>query len=452
MKKYIGSRKFYRELFFVCLPLIIQFFVQQSVNFLDNIMVGDMGEEAIAAVGIANQYYRLYFPLVFATGAGATIFTAQYFGAKNFKKLKQTFGFKLVWPMVIAVVFVICGYLFKYNIVDFFIEDGNVLTRQYAVDYLEIMILSFIPYAVVSAFATTLRPIGKAKIPMYISSIAMLINLVFNYLLIFGNFGFPELGVKGAAIATVIARCFEAVAFVMIYIVQDIEFKGSFKELFTIEVSLQKAILKKMIPLLINEFGFTTASIFIFKAFAHTGTKGLALVSIVDIIFFMFMILVNGLGTASSIFIGNRLGANKLEEAEQNSYWMLSYGVIMASVVMVMIIVFSPLLPELYNIDQELKDIIKWALILRSLTVIPMMITRVTLFILRNGGRATETLIIDGVFMWLVKVPLALILSYVFEANILVVYTLVHFTQFPNALISIYFFKKKKWLKNLAVE
>jgi len=450
MKNYIGTVKFYRELFFVCLPLIVQFFFQQSVNFMDNIMVGSLKEEAIAAVGIANQYYKLFFPIIFATGAGAMIYTAQYYGAGNTKKLKQTFGFKLFYPMLITIVFLIVGYTFKYQIVDFFIEDGNMLTREYAVSYLQIMILSFIPYTIMSAFTRTLRPIGRAKVAMYVSSVAMLVNLVFNYLLIYGKFGFPELGVEGAAIATVIARVVEAIVFIGLFAKNDYEFKGSLKETFSIEKKLQVDIFKKMGPLLINEIGFTTANILIFKSFAHTGTDGVALITIVDTIFFLFLILINGLGTATSIFIGNRLGAGKIDEANQNAMWMLSYGMIMGSVVMILIIIFSPFLPELYNISPSIKSMITYALILRSLTILPMVITRIVIFVLRTGGRVDQTMIVDGLFMWVVKVPIALVLSYYFKCNILLIYAVVHFTQFPNALISIHYFRKRDWLNNLA--
>ncbi len=449
MKNYLGTKKFYKELFLVCLPLIIQFFFQQSVNFMDNIMVGSINKQAIAAVGIANQYYKLFFPIIFATGAGAMIYTAQYYGANNHQKLKQTFGFKLLYPMAITFLFLIFGYLFKNQIVDFFIEDDSILTRQYALSYLSIMMLSFIPYTITNAFTRTLRPIGRAKVAMYVSSVAMIVNLVLNYVLIYGKFGVPALGVEGAAIATVIARVVEMSIFIILFFKKDYEFKGTINETFKIDKDLQVSIFKKMGPLLINELGFTTANILIFKAFVHTGTDGIAVVSIVDTIFMLFLILMNGLGTATSIFVGNRLGANKLEEANQNAMWMLSYGLIMGSAVMVLVILFSPLLPHLYQVDDYMKDLIMYAIILRAFTILPMAITRIVIFVLRTGGRADQTMIVDAAFMWGVKVPLALVLAYYFNASILVIYGTVHFTQYLNAFISVHYFRKRDWVVNL---
>jgi Na+-driven multidrug efflux pump len=286
---------------------------------------------------------------------------------------------------------------------------------------------------------------------MYVSSSTMLVNLVLNYVLIYGKLGFPALGVEGAAIATVIARVVEAIAFVVLFSKYDFEFKGSLKETFRVDKDLQVGIFKKMVPLLINEVGFTTANILIFKSFAHTGTSGIALITIVDTIFFLFLILINGLGTATSIFVGNRLGAGKIEEANQNARWMLSYGMIMGTIATLLIILASPFLPHLYKVSPDLKTMITYALIIRSFTILPMIVTRIVIFLLRTGGRADQTMIVDGLFMWVVKVPVALLLAYYFKAGILLIYGIIHFTQFPNALISIYYYRKRDWLENITV-
>lgn len=447
-RKWIGDKKFFNELRFIVIPIMLQFLIQNFINLLDNIMVGSMGKEAIASITIANQYYILFFPIVTSITTGAAIFTAQYYGAKKFDKLKAVFGFKIIVPMFVTLFFVIVGSLFSKNIISFF-ESDNELTINYGITYLNIAIYSFIPYTLSAAFSITFRRIKKPIIPMFISSAAMLVNLTLNYSLIYGNFGFPELGIKGAAIATLIARMFEMILFIIIFLKYDHSFKGKINEHLAFSKSMVSEIIKRVIPLILNEFLFTLAGLIIFKSYSNHGTDSITVVSIANTVGNIFFILINGLGSATSVLVGNELGADNKDNALKHSYWLLGYGVIMAILITIFMIPASFIIPKFYNIDISLQNQVTIAIIIRGLVPVPMVITRIIFFILKSGGRTVDVILIDGVFMWLVKVPLALIGSYIFDLNILWLYFIIEFQQFANLIISVYFFKKRKWLINL---
>ncbi|XMB67430.1 MATE family efflux transporter [Mycoplasmatota bacterium zrk1] len=446
--RYIANRQFYKKIFYIVIPIIGQFLIRSSLNFVDNFMVSGMGEEAVAGVAIANQYYFLFFPVVTSICTGASIFTAQYYGARKYDKLRKVFGVKLLFSSVVSLVFITIGYIFHEEIVLFFNKD-NIKTINYANDYLLIMILSYLPFAITQAYTFLLRPIGRAKIPFLVSGFSMLLNIILNYGLIYGNLGMPALGVSGAALGTVIARYVELILFIIIYMRLDLPFKSKIKEYFKFTKEILENIYSKVGVLFINELLFTTSFVFIFKTFSTRGIIAISAINIANIIFRYVLILTNGTGTATAILVGNTLGAGKLDEAKKNADYLLGYSVMIGLVVMIITAILSYFIPNMYHgLELETKELMRKLILVYGFTSPIVALTRIPFFVLRSGGRVLDVLILDSTFMWVIKVPVAVTLAYMTNLSIIWLVIGVESTRVINAFISMYFYNKKQWLNS----
>ncbi len=451
-KKYVADKLFYRELFIVIIPIILQFFIQNFMNFIDNIMVGQLGEPEIAGVAVANQYYKLFYPTIVSICTGAAIFTAQFFGSKKYPQLQKMFGIKLVFPMMIAAIFFLIGVMFPEKIVLIFLDPAKEAERKaitYGVDYLRIAIYSYIPLTISTAFTFTLRPLKLTKIPMIASGIGMIINSFLNFFLINGVWIFPELGVKGAAIGTVIARIVELSIYIYIFIKKDFAFKTKIVNYFKLDFTLIKKTLLKVLPLFINELFYSIALILIFKTYSDLGTSAVSVINIADIVSQIVFILASGLGTATSILVGYKLGNNELEEAEKNANYLLGYAVFMGIIIAIIASMLAFVVPIFYNIKPETKILTSYAILIQGIVAPILMLTRIPFFVLRSGGRVNEVVLLDSAFMWVVKVPTAFFFGFVLHVGIIPLFLSVEATRILNAIISIHYYKQKKWLINL---
>jgi len=448
--KYIADKAFYRKIFFIVIPIILQFLIRSSLNFVDNFMVSGLGEEAVAGVAISNQYYFLFFPTVSSICTGASIFVAQYFGAKRYDDLRKVFGVTLVFSVLISILFIIIGYNFYPEIIRFFNRD-SIETFNYAKDYLLIILISYIPFAITQSYTFIFRPIGKAKIPFIISGVSMALNILFNYGLIYGNFGLPAMGVAGAAIGTVLARMIEFIVFIVVYNRLDLPFKGKIFEYFQFSKELLNKIFSKVSVLFLNEVLFTTSMVLIFKSYSTRGILAISAINIADIVFKYVVILTNGTGTATAVLVGNKLGSGKLDEARQNANYLLGYSVMIGLVVTIITLLLSIFIPNLYTgLELETRSMMRTLIIIYGVSSPLIALTRIPFFVLRSGGRVKEVIILDAVFMWVVKVPVALLLAYYTNLSVVWLVGFVEATRILNAFISLYFFNKQQWLVKLA--
>ena len=447
-KKYIGGKYFYKELFIVIIPIIIQFFIQNFINFLDNIMVGQLGEGEIAGVAVANQYYKLFYPAIVSICTGAAIFTAQFNGKKKYQELQKMFGIKLIFPTLITLIFFFVGLLYPEQIVGYFV-DKDTEAFIYGMKYLKIAIWSFLPLSISSAFAFTFRPIRLTHIPMVASIVGIVINLILNLFLIYGLWFFPALGVEGAAIGTVVARILELLVYIVVFLVNDYPFKTKFLNYFKLDLKLIGKTFVKVLPLFTNEVLYTLALMLIFRTYSRLGESEINVVNIADIISQVVFILASGLGTATSIFVGTKLGNNEIEEAEKNANYLLGYSVFMGIIITLLLSILAFIVPLFYNIHPETRQLTTYAILIHGMFAPIIMLTRIPFFVLRSGGRVVEVLFLDSIFMWVVKVPVSLICGYVLKFPIIPLFLAVESTRVLNAFISMALYKRKKWLVNL---
>lgn len=450
LSTFIGDKAFYRRLIAVSLPLILQQLVTASIQIVDNVMVGRLGETAIGAVSVVNQLFFVVIITTFGVISGSTIYMAQYYGAKNQSKLNQTYRITLYASLLVAfIAFII------FSVADTFliqIFTTNPVTIGLAEDYISIIRWGLFGFAISIAISSSLRVVGITKPLLWISVFTIVLNTVLNALLIFGLFGLPELGVIGAAIATAIARFVEAALSLWYMWRRQNIFKWDWTRIFAVEFSLIKAILIIGFPLLLNEIFWSLGQTTFLYAYSTRGDGALAAMNITNSISQITFVLFQALGTASAVFVGNKLGENELVEAQDNAKRLVFAAGVVAVAIGVVLFVLSGLFTDFYSIAELTKS---WAIfnIRVNALFVPLYTMNVTLFfIIRSGGDTKSTLLMDSGFMWLVSVPTALFLAFFTALPITWMFLIVQGTEFFKVLFSISRYNKKRWVRNLATE
>jgi len=450
IKSLIGDKAFYRHLMAISLPLILQQLVTASVQIVDNVMVGRLGETAIGAVSVINQLFFVVIITTFGVISGSTIYMAQYYGAKNQSKLNQTYRITLYAALFVALVAFIIFSFADTALIQIF--TTNPVTVGLAEDYISIIRWGLFGFAISIAISSSLRVVGITKPLLWISVFSIVLNTILNALLIFGLFGFPELGVIGAAIATVIARFAEAGLSMWYMWRRQTVFKWDWTRIFAVEFTLIKAIMIIGFPLLVNEIFWSIGQTTFLYAYSTRGDSALAAMNITNTISQITFVLFQALGTAAAVFVGNKLGENELDEAQLNAKRLIFTAGVVAAIVGVVQFGLSGLFTDFYAISEITKS---WAIfnIRVNALFVPLYTMNVTIFfIIRSGGDTTSTLLMDSGFMWVVAVPVALSLAFLTDLPITWMFLLVQGTEFFKVLFSLHRYTKKRWVKNLATE
>ncbi len=449
LDRFIGDKQFYKTTIAIILPIVAQQLITTSVNLVDNVMIGKLGSDALTAVTVANKIYFLYASVLFGFCGAASILIAQFYGSQNKQKCQKIMDLNLIIPVICAFLFIIAMIIAPRYFLGFFSTETAVL--DLAEQYAKYAIWTYIPYGVVFATMSALRSIGVTKVQMYIGILSVAINTSLNYILIFGHFGFPELGVEGAAIATLIARIVEMSVYLCLLASKKYLFTISIKELFKIDFKLLRQMFKSAIPLTVNEILFSLGMSLVFISYVRCDESLMAAVSVVDTVKQIMFILFGGLSTAISILIGNRLGANQIEEAKSNADKLLVFGFFISIVVGVIFIIIAPFIASLYNVEDVIKEMIIILIRIKS-CALPFYVFNICIyFILRAGGDTLSTMIMDSGALWLGSVLVSTVLSVFFDIPLILLYIIVEFCDVLKSFVAIYFYKLDKWAKNMTV-
>ncbi|MGM0495530.1 MAG: MATE family efflux transporter [Bacillota bacterium] len=450
MEKLIGDRKFYRRLLIIAMPIVIQQLITSSVQLVDNLMVGSLGELAIGSVSVVNQLYFVVIIVTFGAMGGAGIYTAQFFGSNQKDKLKQTFRFKLLIGLGIACFAILIFSFFGENLISMFTE--NPITIQGGLDYLNIAKWVMIPLVLTVAISSSFREIGITKPLLKISAIAIIFNVILNYLLIFGNLGFPKLGIEGAAYATLISRTIEFLFLFVLLIIKGQVFNTSIFNLFKIDGLLLKMIVITAIPLVINEFLFSFGQTMFLESYATRGDNALAAINITNAISQLVFITFGGIGTAVAVLVGNTLGENKLKEAKENSLKIITFAVIFAFILGIILFVLSFFVLNLYDITAETKAIAQFNIRVNAFVIPIISLYMALYFTLRSGGDTRSTMIMDSGYIWVIQVPVVFLLARLTNLGVIYLFLIVQLLEVPKVLLAYSRYKKEYWLRNLAKE
>lgn len=456
IRKYIGDKKFYRMILLIAVPIMVQNGITNFVSLLDNIMVGQVGTNQMSGVAIANQLIFVYNLCIFGGMSGAGIFGAQFFGQGNNDGLRYVFRFKLVIGFVLTAI---CGVIFAMYgepLISLYLDDGNSAaanaeTLMYAMQYLRIMLVGFLPFVVVQIYASTLREVSEAVLPMVAGVVAVFVNLVLNYILILGNFGAPALGVEGAAIATVTSRfveCFIVVWWTHRHKERNPYIVGVYKSL-AIPGDLMVKIIKKGTPLLVNEALWSLGMATLLQCYSVRGLGVVAGMNISNTIVNLFNVTFMALGNSVAIVVGRLLGAGKMDEARDTDRKLIAFSVASCIVIAVIVIFLAPLFPELYNTEADVKEYARNFIIIAALFMPQHAFLHATYFTLRSGGKTVITFLFDSGFMWAVSIPFAFVISRYTVWPIEVIYALCQGIEIIKSIVGFILLKKGIWLNNI---
>ncbi len=449
MKSLIGDKSFYKRLIAISLPIIVQQLITSSVQLVDNVMVGSLGELAIGSVSVVNQLYFVVILVTFGVLGGAGVFTAQYFGSKDFDKLKQTYRFKVIAALVIAVLAFVVLSFFGESLISIFTD--NPVTIAGGMDYLRIVKWSMLPWAMSVSISFTFREIGITKPLLRISLITIVVNTLLNYLLIFGSFGFPQLGIKGAAIATLISRCVESGLFIILVYKKGQVFNSKIKEIFKINRFVLKAIIIMAIPLMLNEILWSTGQTMFMEAYSTRGDNALAAANITGAISQLVFVIFGGMSTGIAVMVGNTLGENKLKLAQENSKKLIFASIVFSAFMGLILFGLSFFILNIYDVLEETKQIAAFNIRVNAL-IIPVVAFNVAMyFTLRSGGDTRSTFIMDSGYMWVIQVPAAYVLSRVTDLPITMLFLIIQLLEIPKMAFAFSRYQKGHWIKNLAV-
>ena len=456
-KHFIGDRALYRRFFAIAIPLIIQNGITNFVSLLDNIMVGQVGTLPMSGVSIVNNLMFVFNLCIFGASSGAGIFTAQFHGSQDHAGIRHTFRFKVLICTILSVLGIGLFLMAGSPLIGLYLTgEGSAAdaaaTLGHGLDYLTVMLFGLIPFAVSNAYASTLRETGKTIVPMVGGIVAVFVNLCLNYVLIFGHFGAPEMGVRGAALATVISRYVE-----LIIVAGWTHFhsklcpfiRGAYRSLY-IPGKLLKAIAVKGLPLLVNEFLWASGMAIMNQCYSTCGLDVVPAMNISSTLYNLGSVAFLSLGNAVGIVMGQMLGASIGEtEIRDANRQLITVSVLSGIVFGGLIAAVSPIFPRLYNTTEDVRQLAA-ALICVSAVMMPFnSYTNATYFTLRSGGQTMVTFLFDSCFVWCLCVPLAFCLSRFTAMAILPLYIICQATDLIKCILGAAMLKQGKWIQNL---
>ncbi len=454
-KKYIGDKAFYKMVLTISLPMIIQNGFTNFVSLLDNIMVGRIGTEQMSGVAIANQLFMVFNITIFGGVSGASIFGAQYHGLGDKEGVRNTFRFKLILSMILTVAAITLFYFKGENLISLYLNEedsGDIAqTLAYGKSYLYVMLAGLVPYAIAQSYSSTLRDTGETKLPMKAGIVAVLVNLLFNYILIFGKFGAPRLGATGAAIATVISRFVEtAIILIAVHGKHRITniFQGVYHTL-AVPGTLVRKIVVTGTPLLANEalwsFGMATMN----QCYSVRGLSVVAAVNIFSTASNLFNVVFLSLGSAIAIIVGQQLGAGETEKAIDTDRKMIVFSVMSCLILGGLLAAAAPFIAHIYNTEAEVRRIATGLLLISACCMPLNAFNHASYFTMRSGGKTFITFLFDSVFVWVVSIPIAYSLAHFTSMPILPMYLCCVLADLIKAAIGFILLKRGTWVKNI---
>ncbi|WP_206460719.1 MATE family efflux transporter [Anaerovorax sp. IOR16] len=446
---YKQEKSFYSKALLIAVPIIIQHLISIGLNIVDTLMIGRVGVLELAAVGAANQIYFIFTTICYGIFSGAAVYTAQYWGVKDIRNIRRVLGIDYMVAFFMAFFVISCVEIFAPQILWLFARDTLVIAL--GTQYLRIACLSYLFTAMSFAISYNCRSIQNLKVPTIINAIALSINTVLNYGLIYGNFNLPKMGVQGAAIATVIARSIEIfVLLIYIYNHREHPLAGKITELFSFNQSMFKKVMKTAVPVVISEGGWSIATTITFIAYGILGPSALAVVQVASVVNEFFQSLFFGVGNAAAVMLGEELGRNQLKKAESYSQSFLRILFVMNVVITLILILIRGGIAELYQFDTVTTEMLMNTLFVWALFLTPKMIVYVLVCgILRSGGDTHYTMLLDLAGNWLLGIPLAFLGVLVFKLPLHFAVGLSSLNEIVKAVIFWKRYKSKRWIRML---
>lgn len=456
-RKLSGDKALYRRFLLIAIPIIIQNGITNFVSLLDNIMVGQVGSMQMSGVSIVNGLLFVFNLCVFGASSGAGIFTAQFFGSRDHEGVRYTFRFKILICAALSLLGIGIFLVGGTPLIDLYLQgEGDAAeaaqVMDYGLAYLHVMLWGLVPFALSNAYSSTLRETGQTTVPMVAGIAAVLVNLVLNYVLIFGHFGAPALGVEGAAIATVISRYVELVivtAWTHLHGKVCGFIQGAYRSLY-IPGKLLKQIIMKGMPLLINEALWAGGMAFLNQCYSTCSLDVVPALNISSTIYNLASVVFLSGGNSVGILMGQMLGANhSVEQIRSSNRKLIVANVIMGGSFGILLAAISSVFPMIYNTTEAVRRTAT-GLICVSAAMMPFnSYLNATYFTLRSGGKALVTFLFDSGYVWCCAVPVVFVLSRFTDLPIIPLYAICHCLDLIKCFLGAYMLKKGSWIQNL---
>ena len=458
-QKYIGDRAFYKRFFLVAIPIIVQNGITNFVNLLDNVMVGQVGTLPMSGVSIVNSLLFVFNLCIFGASSGAGIFTAQFHGSRDQEGIRHTFRFKILICIALSILGAAVFLLGDRFFIGLYLtgegspEDAATV-MEYGVQYMRIMVWGFLAFAISNAYSSTLRETGQTVVPMTAGICAVFLNLVLNYILIFGHFGAPAMGIEGAALATVVSRYAElaiVATWTHTHRKQNVFIQGAYRS-FYIPGKLLRNITIKGMPLLVNEFFWASGMAIMSQCYSTCGLEVVPATNIASTLYNLGGVVYMAMGNAVGILMGQMLGAGlSAEEVRDSNRKLVAASVFCGAIFGGIMGLFSRLFPELYNTTDSVRQLATVLICINACIMPFSSYTNATYFTLRSGGQTMVTFLFDSCFIWVFSVPLIFCLSRFTAITIIPLFFIAQATDLVKCMVGAYMLKQGKWIQNLTV-
>ncbi|KXG73748.1 MATE family efflux transporter [Thermotalea metallivorans] len=445
---YLKDKHFYKTMLGIALPIALQNLISSSLNMVDTVMIGRLGETEIAAVGLANQVFFLFILLTFGVNSGCAIFIAQFWGKKDIFNIRRVLGLALISGGMISLSFAAGAFFVPSFILSIFTKDKTVI--ELGAQYLRIVSFSYFITAISFAYGFASRSIGKAKLPMMVSAVSLLSNTVLNYLLIFGKMGFPAMGLRGAALATLIARSIELFLMLKMIYKDGEVLAGKIKEMLNLDLGFMAKVFQTALPVILNEGFWSLGMVMYSIAYARISTEAIASIQISNTVQNVFMVVAMGLGNSCAVMLGNEIGAGHRKKAISYAATFSILGPVLGAAMGFVLILASPFILSLFKVSPTVYENAHRILILMGLFMAARIFNTILIVgILRSGGDTKFSLFLEMGSVWLLGVPLAFVGAILWKLPVYWVYALISLEELLKASIGLPRVISKKWVRNV---
>ena len=450
LSDFMGDRAFYKRALFVMVPVTVQQLITTLFNFVDNVMVASIDELSMAAVTVANKPTILYFSLFFGFTGAAGILLSQYAGAGRQEVCQRIFSIEMFIGLTIALLFAVVSALFPEFLMRLFVQDAN--TIAIGSDYLRIAAWAFLPAGLSSVCIFSMRALGINFLPMITGIVAVCCNAFFNWALIFGHLGMPAMGVRGAALGTLLARTCEMFFYFIILLRRRTPFSLRFSEAFHVGRDLLRDYIRRAVPLTLNEILWSSGMLLCFWAYARINEGALSALNVADQITSIVWIFFIGIGSSVSVFVGKQLGASDFAGAKHNAKRLMGLSLMISVCCMVLCAAFSQSIGTLFpNLSPEQIIIAQHLSYIIAFFFIPNGLYHLCFNLLRAGGDTRNTMILDSGFMWALPIPAAVLMGIFLpgKLDIRLALLIVQFLMQVRIIWALIIVKRGTWLKNI---
>lgn len=448
VKKLFSDKDFLSKVVKITIPIAGQGLLNNTINFVDTLMIGKLGETTISAVGLANKVFFVFSLLLFGICSGSSILTAQYYGSKDNKNVKKVLGLAVALSIIASLIFLIPSLLNPELVIRIF--TTNEETIKIGATYLFIVAIGYPFTAITNSYIAMLRGVNQVKVPVIISSISIVVNVVFNYILIYGKFGAPALGVAGAAIATVLARLVECATLLIIVYKGKGIIAAKPKEMFHFDSEFLRKYRTTVVPIIFNEFIWGLGVTIYALAYGRMGDNAMAAITITQITEQVLQVLAMSISNAAAVLLGNELGAGKLKEAEEHAKTLIAIQIVLTIIIAILCFVCRDIIIGMFEVSPEVQSHIRKCFLVYIIFLPFRMFNCINVVgILRSGGDTKACLFIDCTSVWFIGIPMAFIGGLVLKQPIYIVYAMVNLEEIYKFILGIIRYRKKIWIKNL---